>query len=129
MGIVKEGEEVMAEGKKKDETAADLALIDIDRVFNCEAIGRARPVRSGITVSEHLTRPFSHQVREAVGENIATPGRNLVGLRRYLLKGGDPVQHMVSVNCGDLYYIRLARRTDNHAADAHPSSTKHHRLR
>jgi Mn-containing catalase len=27
MGIVEEGEEVMAEGKKKDETAADLALI------------------------------------------------------------------------------------------------------
>jgi Mn-containing catalase len=27
MGLVEEGEEVMAEGKKKDETAADLALI------------------------------------------------------------------------------------------------------
>ena len=27
MGIVEEGEEVMTEGKKKDETAADLALI------------------------------------------------------------------------------------------------------
>ena len=27
MGIVEEGEEVIAEGKKKDETAADLALI------------------------------------------------------------------------------------------------------
>ena len=34
------------------------------------------------------------------------------------------MEHMVSVNRGDLYDIRLARRTDYHAVGAHLSSDR-----
>jgi Mn-containing catalase len=86
MGIVEEGEEVMAEGKKKDETAADLALIGAAQkvLYHCAKPRPAAPPGADRAVVAALPgrrgerRSASQSARPAIDERGQDAGERRV---------------------------------------------------
>jgi len=87
-----------------DQLAEPAALrlgIEIDRVLDAEAIGWARPVRSGIGVADDSTVELGGEIRKfAVGEAAKPPG-HLGKIRRVELEGRGAEADGVFVDGGD----------------------------
>ena len=84
---------------------ADSAAMDrrlkIDRILHREAIGRPRPVRACIGVTDHAALERCNQIgKAAVHQHVIAP-RHLVKIRRDQLEGRGTVAHRVLVNLGN----------------------------
>src|SRR5213076_2803821 len=97
----------------------DLAGIDIDRVFQRIAIANAWSERAGIAIADDPPGALGDEIRQAARHDLASPPLDLLLIRRNLLEGGNPVQHMMLIDCRDCRQILVARWTDREIGAAH----------
>jgi hypothetical protein len=76
-----------------------------------------------------MPRPLGDQIRQTEVEDIAAAGSEFVGVGRYLLERGRPVENMVTVDLSDFRDIALPRGTNHHTVGGHLCSEESHKLK
>ena len=75
--------------------------LKVDRILHREAIGRPRPVRACIGITDHAAFKCGDQIgKAAVHQHVIAP-RHLVKVRRDQLEGRGAVPHRVLVDLGN----------------------------
>src|SRR5271155_1575338 len=88
--------------------APALRRIDIDRVFEGEAIARPRVIACGIGIAQNAPRLLCDEMGQPARDHVAAPARDLVGLGRDLLERRDPVEDVMTVDRGNVLDIVFA---------------------
>jgi hypothetical protein len=93
------------------DAASGLLRVEIDRVFQREAVGITRTIRREIAVTQHLILLLSHQPVTAALMHVIDAPQHFTLRRRFRFEGCGAVQHVPGVNL--LYRRRVMRLRGN----------------
>ena len=98
--------------QQTSDAAPACGLVDIDRVFDGEAVGRPQSEPVDVGIAQHPIALVGNQIGEAVFHDIGAPTGHLGQIRRRDLEGAGAMQDMVGIDRLDGVHVGVAAVAD-----------------